>query len=183
MNDVAINLEDIKAIIPDFAKDIRLNLERLLSDDGAKGLSISQRMGVALSTAYATQQLDLIRLMTLATSAFLSEAEVTAAKSAASIMAMNNVYYRTINMIHDPSYKALPTGLRMQVILNPGISKEDFELYSLAVSAVNGCEHCVDSHVNRVVSSGVAQEGVHTAIRIAAVMQAAAQAIVIQKGV
>jgi len=74
----------------------------------------------------------------------------------------------------------MPAGLRMNVIGNPGIEKVDFELYSLAVSAINGCGMCIDAHVHEVVKGGISKQGVQSSIRIASVLAAAAQALIIE---
>lgn len=109
----------------------------------------------------------------------LSEAELQAAKSAAAVMGMNNVYYRFLHLVSDKDYGKMPARLRMNVIGNPGIAKVDFELYSLAVSAINGCGMCMDAHVHEIIKGGVSKNGIQSCIRIAAVVNAAAQALVI----
>jgi len=93
-------------------------------------------------------------------------------------MAMNNVYYRFIHLAADDEIKKMPANLRMQVIANPGVPKVDFEIMSLAVSAINGCGMCMESHVHEVVKAGLSKQGAQSAIRIAAVLNAAAQAVV-----
>lgn len=75
----------------------------------------------------------------------------------------------------------MPANLRMNIIGNPGIEKVDFELMSLAVSAINGCGMCIDAHVNEVVNAGISKQGVQSTIRIASVLNAAAQVIVIER--
>jgi alkyl hydroperoxide reductase subunit D len=92
-------------------------------------------------------------------------------------MAMNNVYYRFRHMVGKPAYSQKPARLRMQRIAQPLTSKVDFELFCLAVSAVNGCEACVKSHEQVVIEGGLGEEHVHDAVRIAAVVNAAAVAL------
>jgi alkyl hydroperoxide reductase subunit D len=92
-------------------------------------------------------------------------------------MGMNNVYYRFVHLVENPDYAMLPARLRMNVIGSPGVPKTDFELYSLAVSAINGCGACVASHEKVVRKSGVTAEGVQSAVRIAAVMHGIAVAL------
>jgi len=91
---------------------------------------------------------------------------------------MNNVYYRFIHLAADDEVKKMPANLRMQVIANPGVPKLDFEIMSLAVSAINGCGMCMESHMHEVVKGGLSKQGGQSAIRIAAVINATAQAIV-----
>ncbi len=173
-----MTIETLKNSIPDFAKDIRLNLGTVLTIDGAPDLTHSQILGIALASAYSTRSAAVIDAIKAEAASVLSEAEQTAAKSAAAVMAMNNVYYRFVHLVSDKEYGKLPAKLRMNVIGSPGIAKVDFELYSLAVSAINGCGMCMDAHVHEVTKAGVTTLGVQSCIRIAAVVNAAAQAVV-----
>jgi alkyl hydroperoxide reductase subunit D len=102
------------------------------------------------------------------------DAYLNAARAAAAVMAMNNVYYRFVHLASNPVYETLPARLRMNAIGNPGIDKADFELFSLAVSAQNGCGMCIDAHERVLTQHGVKAETVQGAVRIAAVMKALA---------
>lgn len=170
-----MSLETLKDTLGDYAKDTKLNLSNVLSTDGAAELSQNQIYGIALASAYATKNVAVLDAIAAEAAATLSAAEVQAAKSAATIMGMNNVYYRFIHLVGG-EYATMPAKLRMNVIGNPGIEKVDFELYSLAVSAINGCGKCMEAHVHEVVKAGVSTLGVQSAIRIASVVNAAAQA-------
>ncbi len=174
-----MTLEHLKTKLGEYAKDIKLNLGVVLSEDGAPELTHNQIHGIALASAYATKQADVIAALLAEATPVLSAEEIQAAKAAASIMGMNNVYYRFVHLVSDKEYGKLPTKLRMNIIGNPGIAKVDFELYSLAVSAINGCGMCMDAHVHEVTKAGVSKIGVQSAIRIAAVVNAAAQAVII----
>ncbi len=103
----------------------------------------------------------------------LSPEALTAAKAAASIMGMNNVYYRFTHLVAG-DYGTLPARLRMNVMAKPGVDKADFELWSLAVSAVNGCGMCVASHERQLREHGVTREAIQSAVRIASVIHAVA---------
>jgi alkyl hydroperoxide reductase subunit D len=175
-----MTIQDLKNKIPDYAKDTKLNLGKVLSEEGAPDLKLNQVYGIALASAYASKNADIIDGVYNEARAVLSDAEIHAAKAAASIMAMNNVYYRSLHLISDKEYSRMPANLRMQIIGNPGIEKADFELYSLAVSAINGCGMCLDSHAQEVLKAGISKLGVQTAIRIAAVINAASQALTIE---
>jgi alkyl hydroperoxide reductase subunit D len=104
----------------------------------------------------------------------VSGAVVEDAVAAAALMAMNNVYYRFRHMIGKESYQSRPARLRMNRLVQTLTSRADFELFSLAVSAINGCEACVRSHEKAVLDGGLTEEHVHDAVRIAATIQAAA---------
>lgn len=176
-----VSIETFKDGLPSFAKDIKLNLGAVLSPEGAPDLSQAQIHGIALAVAYATRQPSLIDAISVHVADSLAEAEIHAAKAAATIMAMNNVYYRFLHLVGDPEFKSMPAKLRMNVIGSPGIAKADFELYALAVSAINGCGMCMESHVHELHKAGVSKLGIQSAIRIASVINAAAQAAHIQQ--
>ena len=173
-----MSVEQLKDGLADYAKDIRLNLGTVLTPEGAPDLTQQQIYGIALSSAYATKNAAVVEAITAEVSATLSAEEINAAKAAATIMGMNNIYYRFVHLVGG-EYGKLPAKLRMNVIGSPGIAKVDFELYSLAVSAINGCGMCMEAHVHEVVKAGVPALGVQSAIRIAAVIHAAAQAVFI----
>jgi alkyl hydroperoxide reductase subunit D len=171
-----MTIEQLKDQLPDYAKDTRLNLGSVISAEGAPDLNINQIFGIALSSAYATKSKALIEAVKATVSGTLSEAELNAAKAAATIMGMNNIYYRFVHLAGDAEYKTMPAKLRMNVIGAPGIPKIDFELYSLAVSAINGCGMCIEAHNHEVLKAGITKLGVQSTIRIAAVVNSAAQA-------
>jgi len=176
-----MSLNDIKSQLGDYAKDIKLNLGNVLSEEGAAGLTLNQIYATALACAYATKSGAVIAAIYGEVAAVLSDAEIHAAKAAATIMGMNNIYYRFVHLVSDKEFGKLPAHLRMQVIGNPGIDKADFELMSLAVSAINGCGMCMDAHVHEVMKGGISRVGVQSGIRIAAVVNAAAQAVAIEQ--
>ena len=89
-------------------------------------------------------------------------------------MAMNNVYYRFVHLVANPEYGTMPAKLRMNLIGSHGIAKEDFELFSIAVSAMNGCGMCIDSHEKVLKTHGVKAETIQAGARIGAVIKAVA---------
>jgi alkyl hydroperoxide reductase subunit D len=90
---------------------------------------------------------------------------------------MNNVYYRALHLLSNPEYRTLPARLRMNIIANPGVEKVDFELWSTAVSAINGCGMCLDSHEAELKTHGMPAQQVQAAIRIAAVVNAVSRVL------
>lgn len=168
-------LEPIREALPEAAKDTRLNLSAVLVS-GA--LSLPQRYGVAVASAAAARNQQLLQaLVADARAAGAPWPVVDDALAAASLMAMNNVYYRFRHLIGNPEYSAIPARLRMNRIVKPAASKVDFELFCLAVSAINGCETCMQSHDKVVREGGLTAEQVHDAVRIAAVVNAAATSL------
>ncbi len=165
-----MSIEILKTLIPEYAKDIRLNLSTLAMDES---LNPEQLWGTFLASALATRQKTVIAHMTAEVSPRLSPEALNAVKSAASIMAMNNIYYKFTGMMAE-EYKTLPAKLRMNVIGNPGVDKAHFELWALAVSVINGCQFCVKSHENILREHGLKIEHIQTAVRIASVLHAVA---------
>jgi len=169
-----MTLSEIKSTIPDYAKDLRLNLDAVLSEMGASGLSAKQIGLVALASAIASRHEPLVAAIAAEAAKHASAQELNGARTAAAIMAMNNVYYRFTHLVGEPEYQTLRAGLRMNAMANPGCDKLDFELCSLAVSAINGCGMCMDSHEKTLRKHDLPAQAVQSAARIAAVVHAVA---------
>ncbi len=167
-------LDLIRDSIPDYARDLKLNLGSVLSEAGAPGLNDRQIWAVAVASAIASRNLAFTRALEAAAADHLDAAHLQAARSAAAIMGMNNIYYRFLHLVEDAEYQAMPTRLRMNILANPGIDKLDFELLSLAVSAVNGCGLCISSHEKKLRAHGYTREMIQSAVRIAATVHAVA---------
>ncbi len=166
-----MSLKDFAHRLPDYAKDIRLNLTSILSDEL---LGEKRKAGLLLACAHGSGHKPLVEAAEAEVDGKLSETEANAARGAAALMAMNNVYYRFVHLAANPEYGTMPARLRMNFIATHGTAKEDFELFSLAVSAMNGCGACIDSHERVLLEHGVKPETVQSAVRIAAVMKALA---------
>ncbi len=166
-----MTIDDIKARLPDYAKDLRLNLGSVLSQPE---LTPQQIWGSALASALASRNADLTAAIAAAAAEKLSPEAQNAAKTAAALMGMNNIYYRFVHLVSEPSYATLPAKLRMNAIANPGVDHIDFELFSIAVSAINGCGMCMDSHEKTVAKKGVGKDVVQAVVRIASVIHAVA---------
>jgi alkyl hydroperoxide reductase subunit D len=164
-------LDELKNALPDYAKDIKLNLSSVLAHPA---LTDAQVWGTALAAAIASRNARTLRAVAAEAEQRLSPEIVRAAKGAAGIMAMNNVYYRFTHAIAGKDYASMRAGLRMNIIANHGVSGLDFELWSLAVSAVNGCAACMESHERAVAEKGATPELVQAVVKIAAVIHAAA---------
>ena len=99
----------------------------------------------------------------------LSSEAYQAALGAASIMGMNNVFYRGRGFL-DGKYDDLRPGLRMNIIGNPGVDKANFELWSFAVSSINGCSHCMVAHEHTLREAGVDREAILESLKVAAIV-------------
>ncbi|OAA25447.1 alkyl hydroperoxide reductase subunit D [Frankia sp. EI5c] len=166
-----MSVAHLRELLPDYAKDIRLNLGSVTSQSN---LSTQQLWGTVLASAIASRGGTALAELEAEAVENLSPTAATAARTAAALMAMNNVYYRTMHLLEDKEYSKLRAGLRMNAIANPGVDKVDFELWSLAVSAVNGCGMCLTAHEHELRQRGVSREVIQDAIRVASVVHAAA---------
>ena len=167
-------LEVIRAEIPTVAKDLRLNLNAVL-DSGA--LAASERWGVAIAVALASRSRRLAEALVASRPEEVSTKTVEDAVAAAALMSMTNLFYRFRHLVGKPSYEQKPTKLRMQRLSRPATTTAAFELFSLAVSAVNACETCVRAHEAKLLQHGRTEDQIHDAIRIASVVHGVAVAL------
>jgi len=166
-----MSLKEFADTLPDYAKDLRLNVSSLLND---QTLGDQRKYGLLLACAHGTGYRPIVAAAEAEVEGKLSPEAAEAARAAAAVMAMNNVYYRFVHLASNPEYGTMPARLRMNVIGAPGIDKDDFELFSLAVSAMNGCGMCIDSHERQLQQRGVKGDVVQAAARTAAVIKAVA---------
>jgi alkyl hydroperoxide reductase subunit D len=166
-----MSIETLKSALPDYAKDIKLNLSAIASD---QTLGDQRLWGALLASALATRQPQVIAAIEAEARTRMPPEAIAAAKAAHAVMAMNNVYYRFVHLVAARDYATMPARLRMNVMANPGVDKADFELWSLAVSAINGCGKCMDAHEAELRKHGLSPQEVQTAVRAAAIVHAAA---------
>lgn len=169
-----MSLDTLKSLLPDYAKDLKLNLGSLVNETI---LSDQQKYGCYLAVAYAVGEPQTLKAIAAEVEDKISPEAIRAAKGASAIMGMNNVYYRSTHLISNEVYSTVPAKLRMQIIGSPGIEKVDFELFSFAVSAVNGCGMCLDSHEAVLRKEGMTTDQIQASIRIAAVVNAVAHVL------
>lgn len=170
-----MSLDQLRETIPAYAKDLSLNLSSLSTETV---LNEQQKWGAFVASAHAVGVGPVIRAVEAsARAAGVTEEALTAAKAAAAIMGMNNVYYRSLHLLKNQEYRTLPARLRMNVIANPGIDKTDFELWCTAVSAINGCGACLDSHEEELKKRGVPNTSIQAALRIASVVNAVSRVV------
>jgi alkyl hydroperoxide reductase subunit D len=170
-------INEIKALVPDYAKDVRINLDGTV---GRSALAPNEALGAALAAAYAAKSPRLVAILRGA----LPETEANAALTAAALMGMNNVWYPYVEMTGDAELKTRPAQLRMQAYAtHGGVDKRLFELYSLAGSIVGKCDFCVRSHYALLKESGMSVDQLRDVGRIAAVIAATANAIAIEESV
>jgi alkyl hydroperoxide reductase subunit D len=166
-------LNSIKELIPDYAKDIRLNIDGTIARSSLEG---NDAVGVALAAAFAAKSRTIIDVITA--SGALSAEESNAALTAAALMGMNNVWYPYVEMSEDADLKGQPAQLRMNAYAtNGGVDKRRFEMYALSASIIGKCHFCVKAHFEQLKKEGMSSQQLRDVGRIAAVVNAAAQVI------
>jgi alkyl hydroperoxide reductase subunit D len=168
------SLDTLRDSIGEPLRDVKLNLQAVLT--AGPPLSAEQRWGVAVASASVSGNPALRDALFAAARREVSEAVIEDAIAAAGLMAMNNVFYRFRHLAGKEQYTSKPARLRMNRIARPATNKADFELFSLAVSAINGCETCIRAH-EAIVAPALSEDHVLEAVRVASVVRAAAVAI------
>ncbi|HZP91922.1 MAG TPA: carboxymuconolactone decarboxylase family protein [Burkholderiales bacterium] len=166
-----MSIQSLRDRLPEYAKDLRLNLGSLAAE---QVLTETQKAGAFIATAIASRNAEVIAAVCAEFADKLDPTLLNAAKAAAAIMGMNNVYYRFLHLVESEEYSQLPAKLRMNVIATPGAARADFELWCLAVSAVNGCGKCITAHEKVLREAGLTAEQVQAAARIASAVHAVA---------
>ena len=164
-----MSIETLLESCPDYAKDLKLNLGTLLRQPE---LTEQQIWGSAVVSAIAGRNAAVIGAVLESAGAHLSQQALFAAKAAAAVMGMNNIFYRFRHFSSNPKYAETPARLRMQIMRTHGADPTDFELWCLVASAVNGCGTCVDSHEKALRERGMTEETIIAAVRIASVVSA-----------
>jgi alkyl hydroperoxide reductase subunit D len=170
-----MQLETLLNEVPEHAKDLRLNMGSVMRQPE---LTPVQAWGTAVACATAVRHPRLIAAIEAEALPVLGEQGLFGARAAAAVMGMNNIYYRFRHLSSNPKYGEMPARLRMSVIGKHGADPVSFELWCLAVSAINGCGVCVDAHEKVLREKGAGEEMILAAVRIAAVIHALAAALV-----
>ncbi len=162
-------MEQLLSSIPEYAKDLKLNLQTVVKQPD---LTEQQTWGTVVACALASRNPLVIDALLAEASAHLQPSVMEAAKGAAAIMGMNNVFYRFQHLSEHEKYSAMPARLRMNIMRTHGSDPLDFELWCLAVSAMNGCGKCITAHDRVLREKGMTEESVIAAVRIASVINA-----------
>ena len=165
-----MSIDSLIDTLPDYAKDLKLNYSSLVRNNTK--LTEQQLWGTIVAAAIATRSSALTAAAVEEGAKHLSEVALSAAKSSSAIMGMNNIFYRFLHLTSNEKYSTIPAGLRMNVLRTHGSDPIDFELWSLAVSAINGCGQCVDAHERVAREKGVSEETILAVVRVASVIHA-----------
>jgi lipoyl-dependent peroxiredoxin subunit D len=167
-----MSLDILMDTLPSYAKDLKLNFSSVVRQQ--TDLSEQQLWGTVVARAMASRNEDLTAAAIAEGAKYLTPQALEAAKGVAAIMAMNNIFYRFLHLSSNQKYGTMRAGLRMNVIRTHGIDQLDFELWCTAVSAINGCGACVDSHEKVLQNKGFGEEKILAAVRVASVIHAIA---------
>ncbi len=167
-----MSLDALMETIPSYAKDLKLNFSTVVRQQ--TDLNDQRLWGTVVACAMASRNEDLTATALEEAANHLTPQALEAAKGASAIMGMNNIFYRFLHLTSNEKYATMRAGLRMNVIRTHGIEPLDFELWCLAVSAINGCGKCVDSHDKVLRDKGFGEEKILAAVRVASVLHAIA---------
>ncbi|MCI5065083.1 carboxymuconolactone decarboxylase family protein [bacterium] len=162
-----MSIDTVKEHIPEYAKDLKLNLTTLIRE---QDLPKEAFWGVVLTTLHTIGNTKLLQDLSDECNTHLSEEYQTACKIAVSLMGMNNIYYRFTHFCSNTAYHDLPARLRMNGLRGHGIPQKHFELFSLAASAITGCGLCVDQHEIALRKEGVTEKEIQAAVKVSAVL-------------
>lgn len=152
-----------------YLKDLKINVGNVLK---SQNINRKEALLIALATAVNEKNAALITaLEDLAVAEGADEKELAEVSACVSLMNANNVFYRFRHFMDKEFYNNAPAGIKMSIMVNPVLGKEFFELLSLAVSALNGCEMCVTSHEQSVINHGGTPARIFDAVRIAAIFK------------
>ena len=158
-----------------YLRDLKLNFTSTLTSEY---LNTKECALIALSTAINNNNLPLTAYFTgYAEAQAATAAETAEAAGCASLLASNNIFYRFRHFTQKEKYTQIPARIRMQLMMKPVTGKEFFELMSLAISAVNGCEMCVNAHEDSLIKLETTEERIFDAVRIASVVTATGKVI------
>ncbi|MFN8770497.1 MAG: carboxymuconolactone decarboxylase family protein [Neisseriaceae bacterium] len=162
-------LDRILDNLPEYAKDIKLNFSSIVNNHNGL-LSEVQFWGIILASSITNKNEELIAAVKAEKPEIFDEKLIFGANAAVSIMSMTNIYYRFLHLTENKAYSTMHAGLRMNVMRNPGVDSIDFEMMCLAVSIINGCGMCVDSHEKQLIKHGISLETIQLIAKIAAII-------------
>ena len=153
-----------------YIKDLKINVGNVLSN--AQHLSKKESYLLALSVAI-NEKYDLLKtsFTNLAKAEGATDAEIAEIVACTSLMNTNNVFYRFRHFMKKEFYSNQPAGIKMSIMMNPVLGKAFFELVSLVVSSINGCEMCVTSHEQSVLQHGYSESKIFEAVKLGAIIK------------
>jgi alkyl hydroperoxide reductase subunit D len=166
-----MTLESLVDSLPAYANDVKLNWRMAVNQSE---LTPVQLWGSAVASALAARNREVLEAVTAEASQVMDASNLDAARAANAIMSTSNIYYRFIHLAEHEKYSTIPAHLRANTGRNSRALPADFELWCVAVSAVNGCGACIKSHERAARDKGLTDEAVLAAVRVASVIHAIA---------
>ncbi len=173
-----MTLNELLETVPSYARDLKLNLSSFLTQ---AELTEQQTWGTMVASAVASRNEQITQAVIQDAASHIPTQVLEGAKGAAAVMGMNNIYYRFLHLSSNEKYRTIPARLRMNILRSHGVDSVDFELWCTAVSAINGCGACVDSHEKTLREKGVREETIVAAVRIASVIHGLASVLEAEK--
>lgn len=152
-----------------YLKDLRINLKNAL---GFAQLSRKESLMIAFAVAVNDRtEMHIEILGNLARNAGMQPEEEAEIKACVSLLNINNVFYRFRHFTQKEYYQQTPAGIKMSIMMQPVLGKEFFELLSLCISALNGCEMCVNAHEQALIQAGTTEARIYDAMRCSAIFR------------
>ena len=164
------NAETLLNVEHRYIKDLKINVSNVINN--TQYLNRKEALLLALGVAI-NERYDLLKesLTQLAQQEGATDAELAEVTACTSLMNANNIFYRFRHFVNKEYYSTQPAGIKMSIMMNPVLGKEFFELLSLVISAVNGCEMCVTSHEQSVLQHGSSEARVYEAVKLGAIIK------------
>ncbi len=153
-----------------YIKDLKINVGNVLNN--AQYLTKKEALLLALGVAI-NEKFDLLKeaFTNLAKENGATDAEISEVVACTSLMNTNNIFYRFRHFMKKDFYSNQPAGIKMSIMMNPVLGKAFFELLSLVISSVNGCEMCVTSHEASVLQHGYNESKIFEAVKLGAIIK------------
>jgi lipoyl-dependent peroxiredoxin subunit D len=153
-----------------YIKDLKINVSNVLNN--TQYLNKKEALLLAYAVA-VNEKFDLLKesFRTQAQEAGANEAELAEIVSCTSLMNANNVFYRFRHFMNKDFYTNTPAGIKMSIMMNPVLGKEFFELVSLVISSINGCEMCITSHEQSILQHGGSESRILEGVKLGAIIK------------
>ena len=153
-----------------YIKDLKINVSNVLNN--TQYLNKKEALLLAYSVA-VNEKFDMLKdtFLAQAQEAGATDAELAEIVSCTSLMNANNIFYRFRHFMGKDFYNNTPAGIKMSIMMNPVLGKEFFELVSLVISSINGCEMCITSHEQSILQHGGSESRIMEGVKLGAIIK------------
>jgi alkyl hydroperoxide reductase subunit D len=164
------NAQQLLQVESKYIKDLKINVSNVLNN--TQYLNKKEALLLAFAVT-VNEKFDLLRepLRAQAQEAGATDAELAEVVACTSLMNANNIFYRFRHFVKKDYYTNTPAGIKMSIMMNPVLGKEFFELVSLVISAINGCEMCITSHEQSILQHGGSESRIYEGVKLGAVLK------------